>query len=431
MELSEELLHYLWQYRLYNQKELKTKSNKPLIVQSPGRLNKDAGPDFEHSRLIIDGTTWAGNVELHLKSSHWNKHQHQHDAAYNNVILHVVYEHDAEISLQDGTVPETLALKPLVSIHLLETYRSMMISKSWVPCEQQLATVDNFMLSTWLERVLIERLEERTHMVNRLLEEFTYNWEEVVYVLLARSFGFKVNAQPFESLARSIPYKLMLKYKANAQLIESLVFGQAGILQAETFKDVYPNRLKEHYTYLKHQYNLKSLDVSMWKFLRMRPFNFPTMRLAQFAAWCSQRGQLFSKILSIDCIEDYRRLFLELPVHDYWCTHYRFDKRTKVHSNSLGINAIDGLILNTVVTILFSYGKYIGKEMYIYRAIKLLRQLPHEKNQIIERFRNLGVVVKAAAESQALLQLKTRYCDRYRCLDCGIGLQVFKQNKTL
>ncbi|GAA4808356.1 DUF2851 family protein [Olivibacter ginsenosidimutans] len=430
MEPSEKVLYYIWQYRLFNQLNLLTRQGNSLRIKSPGQLNKHAGPDFEHCRLWINGTEWAGNVEIHLKASDWDMHLHQQDPAYNNVILHVVYEDDKIVTLADGTIPETLVLRPLISQALLRNYQELMNNKAWIPCAAQLPRIDSFNVTVWLERMVIERLGEKQELVYKLLKAKAHDWEEVTYILLARYFGFKVNALPFENLANSLPYKLLLKNRFRPLAIEALVFGQAGLLVGD-FTDTYPKELQRVYQELRQQYQLKPIVASQWRFLRMRPRNFPPLRLAQFAAWLLTVDHFFAKILAIDHIQALRDLFCCLPVHVYWADHYTFDKRAPIHHFQLGKIAIDGLILNTVVTILFSYGKYIGKEAYIYRAIRLLEQLAPEKNSVVSQYKALGVQVKTASDSQALLQLKQRYCDEIRCLDCGIGLQLFKLNETL
>lgn len=429
MNISEEVLHHIWKYRLYKTRDLKTKNGRSLQVKFPGEQNKHAGPDFEHSRLFIEQTEWAGNVEIHIKSSHWYKHNHQHNPAYNNVILHVVYEDDMEIVLADGTTPETLELKSLINMDALNRYHELMVSKAVIPCQQHLAFIDSFHITQWLDRLLIERLSQKAQLVDQLLTHCLGSWEEVTYILLARNFGYKVNALPFERLAKSLPYKLLRKYD-QPLFIESLLFGQAGMLDEE-FVDEYPKVLQNTYCLLRRQHQLKPIDVASWKFLRMRPLNFPTIRLAQFSAWCSRTPQIFAKLISIEKVCDLRKLFEDLAVNTYWENHFKFDVATKKHGINLGETSIDNILLNTVVTILFSYGKYIGKEAYICRAIDLLEELSPERNAIVTQYKQLGVEVKTAAHSQALLQLRKAYCDKVRCLDCSIGLQIFKQNKTL
>jgi len=433
MKLSEKVLYYIWQYRLYDHRQLATTCGKTLSIKSPGQLNVHAGPDFEYSRIVIDGIEWAGSVEIHIKSSDWYTHGHHVDAAYNKVILHVVYEDDGAIRSQDGFAPKTLAIKPFMNAALLEQYDALVNSRLWIPCASQLHEVSEINARQWLERMLVERLEEKWMGVKTLMEANLQDWEEITYVLLAKNFGFKVNGFAFEQLAKHLPYKLLLKNRHHPIAIEALVFGQAGFLQsADDHHDTYYQTLQKEYTYLTKQYTLRPLEYSLWKFLRLRPANFPTMRLAQFAAWCIKEEHLFSKILALTDIKDYRSLFIQLPVHAYWESHFRFGHPAKKkHHIQLGRASIDNILLNTVVTILFSYGKYMGKEVYIYRAIGLLEQLKAEQNQLVSRYRTLGLSAHTAAESQGLLQLKAAYCNKQRCLACGIGLQVFKLNKTL
>jgi len=429
MNIPEEVLHYIWRYRLYATYKLKTKSGKKISVKHPGEQNKHAGPDFEHCRLLIGDIEWAGNVEIHMKSSDWFAHNHQADPAYNNVILHVVYHHDMEIILEDGTIPETLELKPLIDHALLNKYNEFIIARSAIPCQKHLSMVEPFHVSQWLERLSIERLLQKTQYVNNLLDYCRGSWEEVTYILLAKNFGYRVNAVPFERLAKSLPYRLLKKYESSI-FIESLVFGQAGMLEQQ-FNDDYPKELQYTYRYLQRQHRLKPIDVVSWKFLRMRPLNFPTIRLAQFSACQGQAQALFSKVIETKKVDELRDLFTDSPVNSYWENHYKFDVLSKKHSTKLGKSTIDGIILNTVITILFSYGKYIGKEAYICRAIDLLEELSPEHNSIVNQYRRLGVQVKTAADSQALLELRNSYCDKVRCLACGIGLHIFKQNETL
>ncbi|MFC6102720.1 DUF2851 family protein [Olivibacter domesticus] len=429
MNIPEEVLHYIWKYRLYNTYKLRTKNEKILSVKYPGDKNRHAGPDFEHSRLIIEGIEWAGNVEIHIKSSDWYAHKHQHDPAYNNVILHVVYDHDSEIILEDGTMPETLELKTLIDHTVLNRYNEFMTARTVIPCQEHISLVEPFYISQWLERLSVERLLEKAQYVNNLLNDCQGSWEEITYILLAKNFGYRVNAIPFERLAKSLPYKLLKKYE-DGIFIEALMFGQAGMLEKQ-FKDDYPNELQHTYRYLQKQYHLKPIDAASWRFLRMRPLNFPTIRLAQFSAWHRQAQGLFSKIIEAKKVDELRCLFEDLPINSYWKTHYKFDVLSKKHPAKLGKNTIDSIILNTVVTILFSYGKYIGKEAYICRAVDLLEELAPEHNSIVNQYKRLGVQAKTATDSQALLQLKGSYCDKMRCLTCGIGLHILKQNETL
>ncbi|SFC60412.1 Protein of unknown function [Parapedobacter composti] len=427
MALPEDMLHFVWKYRLYCTQGLHTDSGKSVVVLETGIHNHDAGPDFVAARIRIDGTEWVGNVEIHVNSSDWNKHGHQYDRAYNNVVLHVVYEHDGVITRQDGTVPETLELKSLIPVHVLSRYEELMRGLHWIPCERLIRTVPTLNRSQWLSRLLIERFEHRVTAIFDLLTRQRGNWEETCYIWLARSFGFKVNAQAFEQLARSLPQVVLGKYKGRAMAIEALFFGQAGMLENVVFNDTYPRELQREYRYLRKLHGLSPMDVSAWKYMRTRPGNFPTLRIAQFAALCLRSTRLFSAIIDTEAVNALKNWFEDLPIASYWYEHYRFDGVARPHSVQLGKRSIDMLLINTIAGILFAYGKYIGNETYIYRAITLLENLKAEDNAIIRRFSALGVQAGQAAESQALLQMKTYYCDKRKCLDCGMGLQLIKK----
>lgn len=427
MDLSEKLLHFIWMHRLFRQQELKTISGKRVQITSAGEYNSHSGPDFEAANLSIDGMRWFGNIEIHIHSSEWNIHQHQYDPAYNNVVLHVVYKYDKEIKREDGTIPETLELYDLVSESVLSNYKHIMGNMSWIPCERLLKGVDSFYIHHWLSGILIERLIEKSEYVQQLLNQYQGNWEEVCYIITARSFGFKTNSQAFEMLARSLPQKIIAKNKHNKLRIEALFFGQAGFLETIDPMEEYPLRLKCEYDYLKNAYSLKKMNKHIWKFLRMRPASFPTMRIGQLAALCYKSTHLFSKIIEVEDHTLHIDLINDLPVDDYWKTHYHFNNKTeKVHSNQLGKQAINSILLNTVAVILFAYGRFLNNEIFIQRAVKLIETLPCEQNTIVRRFDQIGVKSENAAHSQALIHLKRIYCDKKRCLECEIGFQIIK-----
>lgn len=426
MTLPENLLHLIWKYRLYRRSQLLAVSGNKLAILEVGMRNTDAGADFHAAKIRIGTTEWAGNVEIHWRSSDWNKHRHDHDPAYNSVILHVVYEHDQTVSRADGTIPETLELKSLIPKQVLPTYGSIMQGIHWIPCQQHIHVVEPLQLSQWLSRLLIERFEYRVATVYDLLAQQRGNWEYTCYSWMARSFGFKVNAQAFEQLAHRLPPMVIAKYRNRPLAIEALFFGQAGMLSEISFTDEYPIALQAEYAYLRKLHGLVPMDVTVWKYMRTRPGNFPSMRIAQFAALCQQLPQLFATISETATTESLIAIFNALPVKDYWKHRYRFDTPAAKHSNQIGARSITTILINAVAVILFAYGKYIGKEMYIYRAIALLEGLKAEDNAIIRGFSTLGVQVERAAESQALLQLKTFYCDRKKCLDCSVGMAVIK-----
>lgn len=426
MTLPENLLHFIWKYRLYQKQAMRTASGKSLTVLNGGMHNSDAGADFQSAKIRIDNTEWAGNVEIHKRSSDWEVHRHHEDRAYNNVILHVVYEHDKSVSRADGTTLETLELKHLVPHHVLLKYREMMNGMCWIPCEKHIHTVSSFQLSQWLSRLLIERFEHRVKTVYDLLEQHRGSWEDTCYVWMARCFGFHVNAQAFEQLARAVPGGLIAKYEHRPLAVEALFFGQSGMLEEEVFKDEYPLALQKEYAYLRKLHSLWPLDETIWKFMRTRPANFPSMRIAQFAAFRLRFPHVFSVIVNTMDNAGLMSLFKQLPVNGYWRTHYRFDVSTTRHGSQPGQASLNTLLINAVSVLLFAYGKYIDKEAYIYRAISLLESLKPEDNAIIRRFSALGIHANQAGESQALLQMKSCYCDRKRCLNCGVGLEIIK-----
>lgn len=427
MLFTEDLLHYVWKFRLFPQQGLETVNGDSIDIISVGLHNKHAGPDFDNVKIKVGDTIWVGTVEMHMRSSDWELHHHQLDKAYNNVILHVVYQHDKQITRTDGTVVPVLALQNLIPDTTTLKYQQLMQDPAWIPCHNQLAKVNDLYVKTWLSRVLIERFEERSKIIYALLLETKGSWDDVFYITIARSFGFKVNALPFELLAQSLPQQILAKHKDNALQIEALLFGQAGFLN-EDWNDDYPNKLKTEYLFLQKKYSLMPLDRYLWKFMRLRPQNFPTLRIAQFAALIVKSNHLFSQILDINDIQQLRKLFDELPINPYWQTHYRFDAKSTRFSNHLGEQSITSLLINTVSLFLFAYGKQIGDEQYINRAITLLEKLPAEANQTINRFKGIGIKIDRAYTSQALLQLKSYYCDKKRCLHCGIGMKLLNYN---
>lgn len=426
MSFPEDFLHFVWKFKLFDFKNLETELGDAFELLSVGIHNKHAGPDFEQAKIKIADTNWAGSVEIHIKSSDWDKHNHAVDAAYNNVILHVVYENDRAVFRQDGTALQTFVLKNRIPKDLEHRYRDLVENLNWIPCEKKITQLASFYIKNWFSRVLIERLEEKSIQVNHLVNEYKGSWDDAFYVMLARNFGFKTNALPFEMLARSLPQQLLAKHKNSSLQIEALIFGQAGFLNTD-FTDVYPSKLKAEYQFLAAKYNLKPIDNYLWKFMRMRPQNFPTVRLAQFAALVVKSNHLFSKVLEMHRIKELHFLFENLPVSDYWETRFRFDKESAKTSRQIGNDSINNILLNTVSLFLFSYGKSIGKEYFISRAINLLESLPHETNHVTRGFSNMGITPEKADSSQAMLQLKKAYCDHKRCLSCGIGVKLINQ----
>jgi len=426
MFFTEDFLHYVWKFRLFDRLNLQTTDGEDLEIYSAGIHNSDAGPDFHNARVKIGGTVWAGNVELHLSSSDWEKHGHSADNAYDNIILHVVYNDDKPLILTNGRRIPTLELKNRVPDDLYNRYHNLVFgNQAIIPCEASIGSVDGLTMHNWLTRVLVERLERRSAAIISAINLNRGDWEETFYQFLAANFGFKTNALPFELLAKSLPQITLAKHKNNAMQIEALIFGQAGFLEGAVTDD-YPRNLKTEYVFLQKKYGLKPLEVHLWKFMRLRPQNFPTVRLAQFAALVVNSNHLFSKVLEIKEVKGLRNLFADITVNPYWENHYRFDAESVAASKNLGKSSIDVLLLNTLALFLFSYGKFNQVQYYINRSLQLLENLPPENNKVVADFSTLGVKIKTAFESQALLELKNNYCSYKKCLECGVGNKILK-----
>ena len=426
MIFKEDFLHFIWRFRLYNSTELFCSSGERLEILNPGLANRHAGPDFSNAKLKIGGTFWAGNVEIHLRSSDWFAHHHEDDPAYDTIILHVVYEDDALIYRKDGNKIVSFILKDLFQPSLLQTYHQLINSAHSFPCEKQISSIEPVYVNSFLTRLTTERLQMKAGQIFRKLELSKGDWAAVFYYFMAGNFGFKVNTVPFELLADSLPYPLFAKHKDQPLQIEALIFGQAGFLNGNYIED-YPLQLHREYTFLKKKYNLNPVPVSMWKFLRMRPQNFPTVRLAQFAALITRSHHLFSQILELDLVSSFQDLFNKLPVHSYWNTHYHFGSITAQKNCQMGISSINNLIINGVALFLFAYGKYINDSILTDRALNLMEQLPAEKNAIVQEYESAGIVAGNAFRSQALLQLNKNYCTQKKCLNCVIGIKILNR----
>ena len=424
--MSENLLQFIWKHRLYASiPVLKTIEGDDVIILYPGTLNTNAGPDFLEARLKIDQTLWAGNIELHLKSSDWNKHAHYENPAYSKLIMHVVYEHDSEIETMNDTLFPTLELKHHIDQNMLLKFEHLMQSTTFIPCKELISQVNNLTLQQQMTRTLMERLEEKTQAIQTLLKRYKNNWQEVYYVQLARGFGLHINQDAFEQLAIQTPLQLLSKHKNNLIQVESLLFGQAGFL-FDYVDEPYPILLQREYEYLKKLHSLHPMEKHQWKFLRLRPANFPTLRIAQFARLLVDSNHLFSALLGATSIKEIEQLF-KLSVSDYWLSHYNFQEKSIERTKSLGKTFVHTLIINVIVPMLFMYGKLQGKETYCEQSIRLLEELPAEKNAIITEWNKIGITTNTAADTQGLLQLKKKYCDAKNCLSCSIGFAVLRK----
>jgi hypothetical protein len=421
--MNEKLLHFIWKFRLFNQNDLQTTTGEPVEIVSQGLHNTNSGADFQQAKIRIGKTLWAGNVEIHIQSGDWFAHKHQADAAYNNVILHVVYEQKGNPAVRKtGEAIPTLELKTLIKPTLLARYEELAKRQDWIPCARFFKDADQFVARNFLDRLLVERLEGKVAQVNALLAASENDWENVMFQMIARYMGASINKDAFYMLAKSLPVKIWAKYQHDALQTEALVFGQAGFL-SETFTDEYPNQLRKEYNYLKRLHQLQPMDKHVWKFLRLRPSNFPTLRMAQLAALMCKEVKLLSQILEAKDVKSIHRFF-EVAVTEYWKVHYQFDKPSKKTDHHLGAAMKDILLINAVAPVLFAYGKYKGNEDYCERAVQLLESCKPESNAIITGWKKLDMKPANAFESQYLLQLKGEYCDKFRCLDCAIGHKV-------
>lgn len=425
--MTEAFLQYVWQHQLLDH-GLTTVDGQPVVVLRAGELNRDAGPDFFNARIRVGDMEWAGNVEVHLRTSDWNAHRHTHDAAYNNVVLHVVYEHDCEIKLQSGRVPPTVELRHYLHPAMVANYDALMspADKGTVPCGKQLAEVPQFLIKSFMDRLLAERIMAKTETVRRLLDESHGGWEQTCYWLMAHYFGGKVNALPFEMLAKATDQRLLARWKDNPRRLEAVLMGQAGFLEGY-FEDEYPRLLQKDYEALRGGVGLKPMGGYLWRFYCLRPSSFPTIRISQFAQMLSSSTSLFATMLDISDAKEVEKLF-DQSAAEYWNNHYKFDTATQRSTvKRVGRMQAQSLIINAWVPLLFLYGSMHGQEKYKEQAVTLLTQMPAEDNAVIRRWRQAGMNPANAAESQALLQLADRYCKCRRCLECGIGFQILKR----
>lgn len=422
--MTEEFLHYLWKYRLYDAKNLKTTEGVPVTVVKPGIHNKDAGPDFFDARIRIGKTLWVGNVEIHINASSWNEHNHQRDPAYNNVVMHVVYTDDMPVKNAANQLIPTLALNHLIDTNFFRKYEQLIKCKQWIACQSQVKNVDDFVKNKWLERIGAERLERKSIPIQHDLKFYNNNWQDVFYIHLSKYLGMKINAAPFTLLAKSLPLNLLAKHKNDRFQLEALLYGTAGMLN-ESFTDPYPLNLKKEYAFLSKKYSLQALDNQVWKFFRLRPPAFPTLRISMLAGLIFKSDHLFSTLLEIDDTDQFFQFF-DVSASPYWDHHYRFEKPAKESRKKLGVDSIETLLINTVTPFLFLYGIQKDNQAYRSKAIKLLEKLSPEKNSITKNCEKLGFVNKTAFDSQALLELKEEYCDKKKCLDCMIGDRLLR-----
>ncbi len=421
----EKLLHYIWKYGLFNTSNLSTTDGVALEIIDSGNSQTDSGPDFFNAKIRLNGQMWAGNVEIHTKSSDWYAHQHDKNAAYDTVILHVVGEEDCPVTRTDGQKIPQFVLP--VSEKLKNDYQFLLTCDTALPCAERLHELTPLFITDWITALSMERLEQKTERILEWLEQEQGNWEAVCYRLFCRNLGFSTNSDAFERLARCTPLLFMQKHANSLFQIEAFLFGQAGFLEDTSLRtDTYYLQLQTEYRFLKQKFGLTPLAASCWKTARMRPANFPHIRIAMLAHYIEQGFSLFTRICETSQPEELRNLF-KIKLSGYWDTHYHFGEISTERTKALGKSATDILLINTVAPLLYAYSIRTGNEAYKERASGLLETLKPEENRIVTDFSAAGITPRNALDSQALIQLKKQYCDTKKCLYCRIGHRLLSQ----
>ncbi|MCZ2128978.1 MAG: DUF2851 family protein [Bacteroidia bacterium] len=424
--MKEDFLQAGWKTGLFLKPEFRLTDGRKLVVLNRGIHNKNNGPDFIQAKIRIEDTLWAGSIEFHVKSSDWNKHGHTTDNAYKNVILHIVWEHDTEIQLQDGSTLPCLELKPIVSQKQLHNYLALIQSLKEIPCEDTIKDVNSLTVYQMLQRTVVERIERKTERIASILAESNNDWHKAFYKTLFRNFGFKTNQHAFEELADRIPVKVFDLLKDKPITSEALLMGCSGLLSTDEYADSYTVFLKEEFKFLKHKYNLNELSPTLWKFSKMHPHNFPFIRLVQLASLLNHNYQLPARVLEAQSTKDLIGLF-STKISEYWKDHYKPGVEGKFKNNDLSKDSIDLLIINTCVPFVFIYGKESGTAEYCEKALSWLEDIKPENNSIIRSWKSIGIKAANCFETQGLIELKESYCTQKRCMECLIGYDILKK----
>jgi len=423
--MKEEFLHYVWQHRHYDFRNLKTSWGQQLNVVFPGYHNHDAGPDFLQAVVTIDDVRWVGSVEIHCRSSDWLRHRHQEDDKYKSVILHVVYEHDVEIPLDENEIVPTLELKERIPKEMFLRYESLMKVPDLLLCRSQSHNVDSLIIQSQLSEVLIERLTRRQNGFQNTLMCCQSDWNELIYRVMAVGFGCKKNGTAFELLAQSLPYRIVRSHLASRLQVYALVFGQSGLLDVEE-SDEYAGRLRYEYDYLRYKYQLSPIGAHQWNWLRLRPQNFPPLRLAQFAQMLFETGNALSdKVLKAGMTT--LQSWLSLAPDEYWQTHYMFGKNSPKHASGMGETVVNSLIINVVVPVRFAYARFTGDDDLQEDALGLLERVPYEDNKVTRLFTDSAFPCRSAYDSQAQIEQMECFCTPKQCLKCAIGEKIVRK----
>lgn len=423
--MKERFLHFVWEKGLFDVQAIETTGGIPVEIVERGILNRDSGPDFSGARIRINGNLWAGNVEMHIRSSDWYRHGHQHDPAYHNTILHVVFENDGDVELLNGEILPCIELKHRIQDGMYSQFSSILDELSGISCGRHNPSQWKNEAAEMTFKALQERLMKKAGEILELHRKLAYDWQQLCFVYLSRYMGFRVNAAPMEQLAMSLPYQLILRNRGIPDAIPALLFGQSGLLH-HSFKDLYPQQLAREYRFLAHKYGLKPMAPAAWKLMRMRPQNFPTLRLAQMASILESEPQLFTAMLNTADFKNITELF-ETEAHGYWQTHYRFDTATEAHSSKLGSSAAQGLAVNVALPLIYARGVALGQDALKRRVMDFLRQAPAESNRLTREWEQLGFDNTSAFDSQGLMALGKEYCNQKRCMECSIGLRIISK----
>ena len=419
----EQLLHYVWKHKIFPLKELTTTTGEALEIIDQGLSNHNAGPDFFNAKIKLNGVLWVGNIEIHTHSSDWFKHGHHTDPAYNNVILHVASYIDSEVCRSNGKVIPQMQLD--CPKHIQSNFEELSSTDQYPPCYRIIPTLPKLTIHSWMSALQMERFEQKNRQLIERLHFCNNHWEDAFFITLARNFGFSLNAEAFETWAKNIPLRAIDKHRDNLFQIEAIFFGQAGILE-DRDGDEYYLKLKREYKYLAHKFELTPMDVTRWRFLRLRPNNFPHIRIAQLACLYHRSYGLLSQLMEKETLKEVRDI-LRGGTSEYWMNHYTFGGISPSYSKTLSESSLNLLIINTIVPFLYAYGIHRGKETLCTRATTFLEELKPENNYIIRMWNQCGLKVAHAGDSQALIQLKKEYCDKKRCLYCRIGYEYLKR----
>ncbi|MEM6721187.1 MAG: DUF2851 family protein [Bacteroidota bacterium] len=425
--MREDFLYYVWQFGKLHLLPLQTAQGETVEIIHLGMHNQHAGPDFFNAKLRIGTQLWAGNVEMHLKSSDWFIHHHENNPNYDNVILHVVWNHDMDVHRKDNSVIPTLVLQKYCDTNILQRYQNLLNApKKWIPCEASFPVLNDFELENWLERVYIERLQTKAVEIEKLVQKTEYDWEAVLFRLLAKGFGLKLNSTAFFEAACSVEFSLIRKLSPNPLSLEAFLFGIFGLLSQEVSQEQYHMQLRDEYNYLCHKFEYTKQASIPLQFFRTRPANFPTIRTSHLANLYHQQQHLFSKLIASTSLDELYKL-LQVTTSAFWETHYTFEKQSPKRIKKVSKKFIDVLLINSILPLKYCYETYLGKPN-VESLLALLRTIPLEQNTIIQKFSSKNIAIKNALHSQALLELKKNYCDRQKCLQCAIGNTLLKES---